>query len=159
MKLQTFNRKIFLYVDTTNGKQYLDKEKAALYEQLGEKPDHVDEFTATLKTVPASVSSLGSDASLRFMISQSNLRSDDPEARQEAIKVKQDSERNLMPQTEATYRSVASAIVEWNLEDDEGNTIEVSPDVLKQIQPPWIYDYIREVYGELNEIDMRVRRD
>ena len=148
-----------MYVDTNTGKQYLDKEKAKLYEKLEEKPENVEEFEATITTIPASQAALGSDASLRFMINESRLKSDDPEARAEAVNAKNKYDNNLMPQTEATYRSVASAIVDWNLEDDQGNKLPIDDVTLKEIQPPWIFDYIREVYGELNEMDMRVRRD
>ena len=159
MKLKSYNRNFFLYINEENGKQYIDKEKAKLYEKIEELPDNVEEFRCTMKTVPAEQSSLGSDASLRYLIDTRGVQSDDPETKAQAIQARQEAEQKLMPQTSAAYRNIASAIVSWNLENEDGTIIPVSEDSLKKIEPPWLFDYIREVYSDLNEMDMRVRRD
>ena len=158
MKLKSYNRNFFLYVKE-DGKQYIDKEKAKLYEKLEGLPENVAEFQCTMKTVPAEQSSLGSDASLRYLIDTRGAQSDDPETKALAVQARQESEKKLMPQTAAAYRNIASAIVSWNLENEDGTLVPINEDSLKKIEPPWLFDYIREVYSDLNEMDMRVRRD
>ena len=163
MKIRNYNRDIYLYVKIDTGAQYIDKEKASLFERLVDVPEGVEEFTATLKTVPASVSSLGSDASIRHIraMQQNQILKDskDPEDRAKGIQNDRDAEGKLMPQTEAAYRSVINALVSWNYEDENGTVLPMTEENLKTIEPPWIFDYLREVYMDLNEVDMTIRRD
>ena len=163
MKLKTYNREIHLYINDDTGIQYMDKENYKLFAKMDEVPEGVSEFIATLKTVPASVSSLGSDASIRHIraMQQNEIWKDskDPEDRAKAIQAEQDADGKLMPQTEAAYRGLVNALVKWNVEDDQGGILPITDENLKILEPPWLFDYLREVYMDLNEVDMRIRRD
>ena len=163
MRIKSYNKDVFLYIVDDTGKQYINTEKAKLFEKLDDVPEGVEEFTATIKTVPASVSSLGSDASIRNIreMQQNQILKDskDPEDRAKGIQSERDAEGKLMPQTEAAYRSVVNALVSWNFEDENGMVLAITEENLKLLEPPWIFDYLREVYMDLNEVDMRIRRD
>lgn len=163
MELRTFNKTIHIYVDVTNGSQYRDKEVPNLQEIPEDKvPENVELLKITVKTVPASVSALGADAALRFSLGRPRIiqapgqQSNPAQEAEEMMKSMNFNE--LLPQTEVEYMAVAESIVDWNLTKDE-QPIKPSTEVLKNLEPAWIYDYILEAYNSLNEIDEDMRRD
>lgn len=161
MELRTFDRDVFLYVNVEDGSQYRDK-SVPNGKKIESYPENVEEFTFTIKTVPAKVSMLGTDAALRYSVARPRSlpvpgQAYDPiEESKQILEATDFSE--LLPQSEVEYSSVAASIVKWNLTQN-GAGVEPSADALKALEPAWLYDYIKEAYDSLNQIDDDMRRD
>lgn len=158
MEIKSYNKKTYLYVNTDNGTQYLDKAQAPNKQKLDEIPDNVAEFTFAIKTISAATSALGTDASIRYAL---NTRLDEPanaQERQERAAQKQKQDNEMLPQTEVEFSIIAEALVDWNLTKDD-ITVPITAQTLKQLEPAWLFDYIKDAYAELNEIDRTTRRD
>ena len=159
MQLRSFNKTVYLYVNP-DGTQFVDENLAKNKNKIADeqRPDGIEEFFFTVKTVEAKDSSLSVDASLRYYL---DSRREDENV--QARRVRQvESKRvptELLPQTETEFTVVAASLVDWNLEDSDGNKLPMTPETLKMLQPGWLYLYIKDAFDDLNQVTPDLRRD
>ena len=159
MQLRSFNKTVYLYV-SNDGTQFVDEKLAKNKEKIqdDQMPEGIEEFFFTVKTVDAKSSSLGVDASLRYYL-DSRREDDNIQARRVRQVESKQAQAELLPQTETEFSVVAASLVDWNLEDGNGNKLPMSVETLKMLQPGWLYLYIKDAFDDLNQVTPELRRD
>ena len=159
MQLRSFNKTVYLYVNP-NGTQFVDENLAKNKEKIADEqmPEGIEEFFFTVKTVEAKSSSLGVDASLRYYL-DSRREDDNVQARRVRQIESKQVQSELLPQTETEFNVIASSLVDWNLENGNGEKLPMSPETLKMLQPGWLFLYIKDAFDDLNLVTPELRRD
>ena len=99
-------------------------------------PEDVYEFNFTLRPLPAKYAINAARATAE-MVMKVQLSGDDIVAGEHSV------------------NEIVNALVEWNLTDEDGNSVNITKETIQQLTPGWLYGAIDECNTKVNTLSKK----
>lgn len=136
-------RRCYAYINEDGSQFFPDKSGYGRFDEIADEdiPEdvEVEEFWVDIRVLPAQYTMNSEQAVTNAAIeAQMKGKGSDGAAAKASLDV--------------TFQQMMMAIAAWSLEDEEGKPVECNRDALESLQPAWLYEFIQQAYGRVNNL-------